>query len=199
MNRGSISTLWQGSAADRWQNGLAEDQSGGAERAMPDVTIRSAEDADLPAILTIYNDAVVNTTAIWNDHLSDLEGRRVWWQQRIADGFPVLAAERDGQCVGYATYGPFRPNDGYRQSRELSVYVSKSHRGNGIASALLQALEDYARAHDVHVLIGGIEAGNQASIALHAKHGFKQAAYLEQVGRKFERWLDLVLMQKILD
>lgn len=171
---------------------------------MPSVLIRPLIEADLPAILEIYNDAVVNTTAIWNDHLSDLEGRRTWWQQRVDAGFPVLTAHLDGVhldgvCVGYATYGHFRPNDGYRHSRELSVYVDAAHRGHGIASQLMQALEAHARTDDVHVLVGGIEAGNEASIALHKKHGFKQTAHLEQVGRKFDRWLDLVLMQKVLD
>lgn len=166
---------------------------------MPDLRFRPVTDHDLPAILAIYNDAVVNTTAIWNDHLSDLEGRRSWWQQRVADGFPVLAAQLDETCVGYATYGHFRPNDGYRHSRELSVYVSDAHRGKGIASRLMQALEAHARTDNVHVLVGGIEAGNEASIALHEKHGFSEAGRLTQVGRKFDRWLDLVLMQKVLD
>lgn len=170
-----------------------------AEMAMSTLSIRPAIETDLPAILAIYNDAVVNTTAIWNDHLSDLEGRRSWWQQRLAEGFPVIAAQLDETCVGYATYGHFRPNDGYRHSRELSVYVSDGHRGKGIASRLMQALEAYARTDNVHVLIGGIEAGNEASIALHEKHGFSQTGRLPQVGRKFDRWLDLVLMQKMLD
>jgi phosphinothricin acetyltransferase len=166
---------------------------------MTAVTVRPVTQDDLPMILAIYNDAVVNTTAIWNDHISDLQGRHDWWQQRVETGFPVLAAELHGACVGYATYGHFRPNDGYRHSRELSVYVSDAHRGQGIASTLMQALEAHARAHDVHVLVGGIEAGNSASIALHEKHGFVQTGRLPQVGRKFGRWLDLILMQKILD
>lgn len=165
---------------------------------MNDLRIRPAFEADLPALLTIYNDAVINTTAIWNDNLSDLFGRRTWWQQRMEAGFPVLTAQLGDACVGYATYGTFRPNDGYRHSRELSVYVDSAHRGQGIASALMQALEDHARAHDVHVLVGGIEASNTASIALHEKHGFIQTGRLPQVGRKFDRWLDLVLMQKVL-
>lgn len=166
---------------------------------MQTVIIRPTMQADLPAILDIYNDAVVHTTAIWNEHLSDLAGRLTWWQQRVDAGFPVLSAQLDGACVGYATYGPFRPNDGYKHSRELSVYVDAAHRGHGIASLLMQALEDHARAHDVHVLVGGIEAGNTASIALHKKHGFSETGRLPQVGRKFDRWLDLVLMQKVLD
>lgn len=166
---------------------------------MTDLRIRPAIEADLPPILDIYNDAVVNTTAIWNEHLSNLNGRRTWWQQRVDAGFPVLIAQLGEACVGYATYGTFRHNDGYKHSRELSVYVAASQRGKGIASQLMQALEDDARTQDVHVLIGGIEAGNTASIALHEKHGFIETGRLPQVGRKFDRWLDLVLMQKVLD
>ncbi|MEQ8656433.1 MAG: N-acetyltransferase family protein [Hyphomicrobiales bacterium] len=166
---------------------------------MSEITVRPAKEADLPAILAIYNDAVTNTTAIWNERLSDLQGRRDWWQDRIAQGFPVFVAELDGVCVGYATYGHFRPNDGYKHSRELSVYVAAEQRGKGIASTLMDALEEHARAHEVHVLIGGLEAENTASLALHAKHGFTRAGHLRHVGRKFDRWLDLVLMQKVLD
>lgn len=166
---------------------------------MSEIVIRPAIEADLPAVLAIYNDAVATTTAIWNDHLSDLDGRRDWWQDRVSQGFPVLVAEFDGVCVGYATYGHFRPNDGYKHSRELSVYVGAQQRGKGIASRLMEALEEHARAHGVHVLVGGLEAENTASLALHAKHGFTQAGHLKQVGRKFDRWLDLVLMQKVLD
>jgi len=166
---------------------------------MSDIIIRPASEADLPAVLAIYNDAVATTTAIWNDHLSDLDGRRDWWQDRVSQGFPVLVAEMDDVCIGYATYGHFRPNDGYKHSRELSVYVAAQQRGKGIASRLMEALEGHARAHGVHVLIGGLEAENTASLALHEKQGFTQAGHLKQVGRKFDRWLDLVLMQKVLD
>ena len=166
---------------------------------MSQALVRPATEADLPAILAIYNDAVASTTAIWNEVLSDLEGRRAWWQDRVGAGFPVLVAEVDGVCAGYATYGPFRPHDGYRHARELSIYVGGAHRGQGLADALMAALEAHARHAGVHVLLGALEAGNAASMALHAKHGFVETGRLPQVGRKFGRWLDLVFMQKLLD
>ena len=171
---------------------------------MSDVLIRPAAEADLPSILSIYNDAVLHTTAIWNEAVSDLDGRRAWWQDRVKQGYPVLIADIDGPdaeriCAGYATYGPFRANDGYKHSRELSIYLDRAFRGRGIASELMEALETRARADGVHVLIGGIESGNVTSLALHAKHGFTETARLPEVGRKFDRWLDLVLMQKVLD
>ncbi|AIJ68922.1 GNAT family N-acetyltransferase [Brucella suis] len=157
--------------------------------------IRHATEADLPALLAIYNDAVENTLAIWNETLVDLENRRQWLENRNRDGFPVLVAEREGQVVGYASYGPF---EGFRHSSELSVYVASNARGGGIGRTLLAELIEEARERKVHVLIAGIEAGNAASIALHRSQGFEECGTLKQVGQKFGRWLDLLFMQKIL-
>ncbi|MBV6658346.1 MAG: N-acetyltransferase, partial [Devosiaceae bacterium] len=127
--------------------------------------IRPLEDRDLPAVLAIHNDAVANTTAIWDDAPSDLEGRRTWAHDRRAAGLPVLAAEVEGACRGYASYGPWRPRIGYRFTAEVSVYVDGAWRGKGLASRLLAELERLARQSDVHVLVGGIEASNAASLA----------------------------------
>ena len=162
------------------------------------LTIRFANEADLPALLAIYNDAVENTLAIWNETLVDLENRREWLKARNRDGFPVLVAEREEQVVGYASYGPFRPFEGFRHSSELSVYVASDARGGGIGRALLAKLVEEARERKVHVLVAGIEAGNTASIALHKSQGFEDSGTLKQVGQKFGRWLDLTFMQKIL-
>lgn len=162
------------------------------------LTIRFANEADLPALLVIYNDAVENTLAIWNETLVDLENRRQWLEARNRDGFPVLVAERDGEVLGYASYGPFRPFEGFRHSSELSIYVASHARGGGIGRALLETLINEARARHVHVLVAGIEASNAASIALHKAQGFEEAGTLKQVGQKFGRWLDLLFMQKIL-
>ncbi|NKB79263.1 N-acetyltransferase [Ochrobactrum daejeonense] len=159
--------------------------------------IRHATEADLPALLAIYNDAVENTLAIWNETLVDLENRRQWLENRNRDGFPVLVATRDGAVLGYASYGPFRPFEGFRHSSELSVYVASDARG-GIGRALLAELVEEARTRKVHVLVAGIEAGNAASIALHRSQGFEECGTLKQVGQKFGRWLDLLFMQKIL-
>lgn len=162
------------------------------------LTIRPADKADLPALLAIYNDAVANTLAIWNETPVDLENRRQWLEGRVRDGFPVLVAERDGAVLGYASYGPFRPFEGFRHSSELSVYVADGARGGGIGRALLTELVREATQRGVHVLVAGIEAGNAASIALHKSLGFEEAGTLKQVGRKFDRWLDLMFMQRIL-
>lgn len=160
--------------------------------------IRHATPDDLPTILAIYNDAVAHTTAIWNETLVDLDNRRDWFETRIRGGFPVLVAARDEQTLGYASYGPFRAFDGFRHTAELSIYVDQNARGLGLGRLLLARLIEEARQRGIHVLIAGIEADNAASIALHRAHGFEDAGTLKQVGRKFDRWLDLLFMQHIL-
>lgn len=168
------------------------------EAAMRDFLVLDAEEAHLPGILAIYNPAVTHTTAIWNDVTVDLANRRDWWRGRTAAGFPVLVAAEGDAVLGYASYGPFRPFDGYRQTVEHSVYVAEDAQRRGVATALLQALEARARAAGMHVMVGGIAADNAASIRLHERLGFVETARMPEVGRKFGRWLDLVLMQKVL-
>ena len=165
---------------------------------MPTFLVRDAAEADLAGILAIYNHAVAHSTAIWNDVLVDLENRRTWWRGRVDAGYPVLVAVEDEQVLGYASYGPFRPFDGYRQTVEHSVYVAEAARRRGVANALLHALEGRARAAGMHVMLGGIAADNQPSLRLHQKFGFVETARMPEVGQKFGRYLDLVFMQKRL-
>jgi len=119
-------------------------------------------------------------------------------RQRL--GYPVLVAV-DGldHAHGYASFGDFRAFDGYRHTIEHSVYVHQSARRSGIASALMAALIARARALGKHVMVGAIEAGNEASIALHLKMGFEHCGNMKEVGTKFDRWLDLALLQLKLD
>ncbi|MDP0398286.1 GNAT family N-acetyltransferase [Tsukamurella strandjordii] len=160
--------------------------------------IRDAQPSDLPAILVIHNDAVENSTAIWSEETSDLAERTAWLEERRAGGFPVLVAIVDGELGGYASYGPFRAKTGYRYTVENSVYVADGFYRRGIAEALMNALIDRAKQSDVHVVVAAIEESNHASVALHRKLGFRVTGQMPQVGIKFGRWLDLVLMQRIL-
>jgi L-amino acid N-acyltransferase len=162
------------------------------------VIVRPATEADLPPILAIYNDAVVKTTAIWNDTIADLANRKTWLEARQKQNYPVLVAEEEGVVVGYGSFGDFRAFDGYRFSVEHSVYVAEGTRRRGIASALLEALTLKARELGKHVMIGGIAGDNLASLKLHAKLGFSESGRMPEVGFKFGRWLDLVFMQKTL-
>lgn len=162
------------------------------------VVVRPATDPDLTAILAIYNDAVKHTTAIWNDTLVDLDNRRAWHEARTRLGYPVLVGEQDGTVVAYGSFGDFRAFDGYRFTVEHSVYVAEGSRRRGIASALLMALIERAAALGKHVIVAGIAADNEASIALHRRLGFDETGRMPEVGFKFGRWLDLVLMQRKL-
>jgi phosphinothricin acetyltransferase len=157
--------------------------------------IRDASEADLAAIRDIYNHAVEHTTAIWNETVVDLDNRREWFAMRRARGFPVLVAEKDGKIAGYASYGDWRAFEGFRHTVEHSVYVEKDHQGAGIGKQLMTALIKRAGENGIHVMIAGIEAGNQASIALHEKLGFRNGGTFHEVGIKFGRWLDLTFME----
>ncbi|CCE05978.1 putative acyltransferase with acyl-CoA N-acyltransferase domain [Bradyrhizobium sp. STM 3843] len=164
-----------------------------------DIQIRDATEADAASILRIYNDAVLQTTAIWNDRPSDLEGRIAWLVERRQSGYPVLVASDRSQVLGYASLGAFRPWDGYRHTVEHSVYVDSAARRLGVGSALVNELISRARTMNKHVMVAGIEATNEPSLQLHAQLGFTRVGHLRSVGRKFDRWLDLVFMQLILE
>lgn len=151
-------------------------------------------------IADIYNDAVLNTTAIWNEKSVDLPNRMKWIRDRQDAGFPVLVAvDEDGKVLGYASYGDWRPWDGYRHTVEHSVYVHKEARGKGTGVALMVELIQLATEQGKHVMVAGIESGNEASIALHKKLGFTEAGRMSEVGAKFGRWLDLTFLQLRLD
>lgn len=161
-------------------------------------TVRDATEDDLPAILAITNQAILETTAVWTIAPATLELRAGWMRDRRAAGFPVLVAERDGQVAGFGSFGAFRAWDGYIHTVEHSLYVDPARHRQGIGRVLLQTLIDRAAASGKHAMVGGIEAANHASIALHRAAGFEEAGVLREVGRKFDRWLDLLFMVRVL-
>lgn len=162
--------------------------------------IRDACEADAEGIAAIYNDAVLHTTAIWNDVTVDVANRLTWQQDRQGVGYPVLvAAGDDDEVLGYASFGDWRAWDGYRHTVEHSVYVRTDQRGRGVGRALLVSLIDRAAQIGKHVMIAGIESSNAASIRLHESLGFQHAGQFTQVGTKFGEWLDLTFLQYLLD
>ncbi|WP_395330637.1 N-acetyltransferase family protein [Novosphingobium sp. BL-8H] len=164
------------------------------------MNLRDAGPGDVAGITAIYNHAVANTTAVWNETPVDHANRAAWLVDRQGAGYPVLVAEdADESVVGYASFGDWRAWSGYRHTVEHSVYVRVDQRGNGIGKALMLALIERARASGKHVMVAGIEAGNTASIALHEKLGFESVGLLKQVGAKFGGWLDLAFLQLTLD
>ena len=160
--------------------------------------LRPAQAADLPALLEIYNDAVVHTTASWDLVPWTPVEHAEWYATKAEHRHPIISAEEGGEILGYAAYGPFRAKAGYAATMEQRVYVRPSSRGLGIGRTLLVAIIEAARANGVHALIGGLSADNDISMALPRSLGFVEVGRLPEVGRKFDRWLDLVLLQIIL-
>ncbi len=165
----------------------------------PTVDVRSAERADLPAILDIYNHAVEHTTASYDLEPQTLAARTAWFETRQAQGWPVLVAVRAGLVVGWSSYGTFRDKPGYRHSVEHSVYVAPGVQGGGLGTALMRPLIARARQDGHHVMLGAVDAENAGSLRFHERLGFERAAHFRQVGHKFGRWLDMVFLQLLLE
>lgn len=175
---------------------------GAAQGPASDVMhIRDATEADVAAIRHLYNALIPTTTIAWRDEPASEQEMHAWFAgQRDAD-HPVLVGEIDGEVVGYTAWTSFRGGGrfpGYRATVELTIHVDGGHHGRGVGRQLLAALIDVARERGIHVMVAGIDADNAASIALHEAMGFTEVARMPEVGRKFDRWLDLVLMQRIL-
>jgi phosphinothricin acetyltransferase len=163
------------------------------------VHVRDATAGDLPAIRELFNALIPTTTIAWRDDLASADEIATWFAQQQAANFPVLVADLDGLVAGYTCWSTFRGGPrfpGYRHTVELTIHVRGDHHGRGVGRALMDALLDRARASDIHVLVAGIDAENGESIAFHRALGFVEVARMPETGRKFDRWLDLVLMQR---
>lgn len=177
--------------------------------AVRSVTIRDASTDDVPGILAIYNDVIATSTAVYRDDPATLDDRLQWFNARQAQSYPVLvalgavasaeAATDDTGILGFASYGDFRTWPGYRFSVEHTVHIRADQRGRGVGTLLMRALIQRAIDQGKHVMIGGVDADNEASLRFHERLGFERVAHLRQVGIKFGHWLDLVFVQRILD
>lgn len=161
--------------------------------------ITCTEAAHAGAILDILNDAIAHTTALYDYAPRQPESMAAWFAHKRHAGYPVLGAvDSSGALLGFATYGAFRDWPAYKYSVEHSVYVHRDHRGAGVGRALMQRLIEHATEQDYHLMIGGVDAGNAGSVALHERLGFRHAGTIRQVGFKFGRWLDLAFYQLTL-
>jgi L-amino acid N-acyltransferase YncA len=158
--------------------------------------IRAATDADLPAILAIYNDVVTNTTAIYDARASTFDERKDWFDARSRHGLPVLVAELDSEAVGFSSFGEWRSRWGYRYTVEHSVHVRADCRGRGFGRALIEALFPPAAALGMHTMIGHIDSAATASLRLHEKLGFRTIGTFREVAQLHNRWLDVVAVQR---
>jgi len=151
-------------------------------------------------ILAILNDAIATSTALWDYRPRSAASMRRWFAAKAARGDPVIGAlADDGTLAGFATYGPCRDWPAYKYTVVHSLYVHPRHRGRGVGRTLLAAIVERARRRDLHNLVAGIEAGNDASRAFHLAFGFERCGTVRHAGFKFQRWLDLDLFQLLLD
>ena len=166
-----------------------------------DMIIRDATEADLPALLDIHNDAIRTLDAIWLEKEESYEGRKKWFEDRKAAGFPiVVAVDDDHKVLGYGSYGTYRGREGYRATIEHSVYLYPAARGKGAGKALLTWLIEKARADGFHAMVAVIDASNTVSIDMHRRFGFEGGyEVLRQTGQKNGRWLNQVQMVLLLD
>jgi L-amino acid N-acyltransferase YncA len=161
--------------------------------------VRPATRDDLPAILEIYNEAVLNTTATYDYEPRSLEHRVAWFEDHEKHNYPVfVAVNESGRLVGWSALNRYHDRKGYRFTSENSVYVAADQRGKGIGKLLLKPLIQSARQRGLHAILAGIDAENEASLHLHAAFGFERVAHFKQVGFKFGRWLDVVYMELLL-
>ena len=151
------------------------------------------------AILGILNHAILNSTALYDYQQRSMESMCEWFKAKELSNFPVIGAvSTSGKLLGFASYGTFRAWPAYKYTVEHSVYIDSAHRGEGVGLALMQKLIAKAEEREYHLMIGGIDETNAASIALHQKLGFTHAGTIRQAGFKFGRWLDLAFYQLIL-
>lgn len=153
----------------------------------------------LEAIRAIFNDAIVNTTALYDYEPRSVEVMEAWFAVKEEKKLPVIGVlDDDGTLMGFGSYGPFRPHAAYQHTVEHSIYLDARFRGRGLGRQILQRLIEKAREQGYHMMIGVIDAENGTSIALHEKMGFAHCGHIKEAGFKFGRWLDLELMQLIL-
>lgn len=162
------------------------------------LAIRAARGSDLATILDIYNDAVVTTTATFDTVPRSIEGQVAWLEEH-GHPYPVIVWEEDGRVLGWGSLSPYHTRPAYRFTAEASVYVDKDARRRGVGEALLRELVALGTGKGFHTLLDRIAEGNEASMRLAEKTGFRRTGTLEEVGSKFGRWLDVATYQYRLE
>jgi L-amino acid N-acyltransferase YncA len=165
-----------------------------------DYHIKPCVAAQLPEILEMFNDAIINTTSVYDYVPRTMEFMTDWYASKSKEGYPIIGLfDSNDQLLGFGTYGSFRSRPAYKYAVEHSVYVRKDMQGKGYGKVLLNEIINQARHDDYHVIVGGIDAANEISIRFHQKMGFEFAGTIRHAGYKFGKWLDLSFYQLILN
>lgn len=151
-------------------------------------------------ILDIFNDAILNSTALYDYKPWTMDTMKVWFETKAQHGFPVIGiVNDDGMLMGFGSYGQFRMRPAYKYTIENSLYVHRDHRGKGLGKILLNEIISHATSQNFHSIIAVIDASNEISLDLHRKAGFTQVGVFREVGYKFGRWLDAAFLQLNLE
>jgi phosphinothricin acetyltransferase len=161
--------------------------------------IRKAERADIGSILDIYNEAILTTVATFDTEPRTLEQQTQWYDNH-GELYPILVAEQeqDGRIIGWASLNPYSDRLAYKRTAEASLYIHSAFRGQGAGKLLLQAVLEAGRTAGLHTVLSRIVEGNDSSIHLHQVFGFHHVGIMREVGFKFGKMLDVVMMQKML-
>lgn len=162
------------------------------------IQVRRAIREDCTAILEIYNEAVLNTTATYDYAPRTLDHRQAWFDDHQRTGLPIFVAMDGNRLIGWSALNRYHDRMGYRFTTENSIYIAPEFRGKGVGKHLLEPLICSARSLNLRAIIAVIDASNEASVRLHARFGFEKVGLFKSVGYKFNRWLDVVYMELLL-
>jgi phosphinothricin acetyltransferase len=161
--------------------------------------LKPCTEQQLPEILAIFNEAILNSTALYDYKIRTMETMHAWYADKLSHNSPIIGAfDDDTTLLGFATYGMFRVRPAYKYTVEHSVYVRADKRGNGLGKVLLREIIKKAQEQNFHVLVGVIDASNEVSMKLHENEGFVLTGVMKEVGYKFGKWLDAAFYQLVL-
>ena len=164
----------------------------------PGTSVLRCNEKHLDAIQDIFNEAILHTTALYEESPRSKAMIAAWFAEKKQIAIPVFGVEQQGILVGFETWGSFRPHPAYSKTAEHSVYIASEYQRRGFGRLLLETIIREATAHQLHLLVAGIDSTNEASIALHRHVGFTHAGTIQEAGYKFKRWLDLEFWQRVL-
>lgn len=160
------------------------------------IEIRKAEESDLPLITSIYNEAILNSTATFDTEPKSLENRKIWFSEHVGL-YPLIVALINEVVVGWASMSRWSERCAYDTTAEISLYITESERGKGIGNLLLKSIILQGKISGLHTVLARITEGNEVSVHLHLKNGFSRVGTMKEVGMKFGKLLDVEMLQLV--